>query len=135
MRTTVSRNIQADIAFRMEYMMKMRNVSQKEVAARSGLDAALICRYVNGKQAPNAENLVKISDALGVTPDMLLGIRTCIITCGECYWWERETCGRQGRCILLGLFPTEGWFCANAVTPEQYRERKAKLDEGMTVRA
>ena len=36
-----------------------------------------------------------------------------IIHCKDCKWWDKQDF-LQGRCALLGIRPTGGWFCANA---------------------
>ena len=37
-----------------------------------------------------------------------------IIRCGDCDWWTRHEGGLQGRCELMGMYPTKAWYCANA---------------------
>lgn len=37
-----------------------------------------------------------------------------IIHCKDCKWWDKQDLFLQGRCALLGIRPTGGWFCANA---------------------
>lgn len=36
-----------------------------------------------------------------------------IVHCKDCKWWDKQDF-LQGRCALLGIRPTGGWFCANA---------------------
>ena len=36
-----------------------------------------------------------------------------IVHCKDCKWWDKQDF-LQGRCALLGIHPTGGWFCANA---------------------
>lgn len=38
-----------------------------------------------------------------------------IVHCGECKWWTKQKNSGQGRCELLGIYPTGGWHCANGV--------------------
>jgi len=37
-----------------------------------------------------------------------------IIKCKDCKWWKKQKDSAQGRCRLLGIYPTGGWYCANA---------------------
>ena len=37
-----------------------------------------------------------------------------LITCKDCYWWTKQEDSLQGRCDLMGIYPTGGWYCGNA---------------------
>ena len=37
-----------------------------------------------------------------------------IITCKDCEWWEKQKDSAQGRCELMQMYPTGGWYCGNA---------------------
>jgi len=37
-----------------------------------------------------------------------------IILCRDCDWWTKQGDSPQGRCALLQIYPTGGWFCGNA---------------------
>lgn len=37
-----------------------------------------------------------------------------IIRCKDCDWWTKQDDSPQGRCALMGMYPTGGWFCGNA---------------------
>ena len=37
-----------------------------------------------------------------------------IIRCKDCDWWTKQEDSPQGRCALLQIYPTGGWFCGNA---------------------
>jgi len=37
-----------------------------------------------------------------------------IIRCKDCGWWTKQPDSAQGRCALLGMYPTGAWYCANA---------------------
>lgn len=39
-----------------------------------------------------------------------------IIRCGDCKWWTKQESSAQGRCVLLGNYPTATWFCANGIS-------------------
>lgn len=54
------------------YMMR-RGFTQKELAKRTGISEAMICRYIRGKVRPMKKNLGLIADALGVPQDELIG--------------------------------------------------------------
>ena len=36
-----------------------------------------------------------------------------VVTCGACQWWTKAEASCQGRCELMGLYPTSAWFCGN----------------------
>ena len=36
-----------------------------------------------------------------------------VIRCRDCGWWEKQADSLQGRCSLLGIYPTGSWYCAN----------------------
>lgn len=36
-----------------------------------------------------------------------------VARCKDCMWWEKSENSCQGRCELLGTYPTSGWYCAN----------------------
>lgn len=48
-------------------------MTQQELAERTGLTAAAISHYVNGKQCPHSSALILIADVLNVSIDYLLG--------------------------------------------------------------
>ena len=37
-----------------------------------------------------------------------------LIRCKDCRRWTKQEDSAQGRCELLGTYPTGGWYCANA---------------------
>lgn len=37
-----------------------------------------------------------------------------IVRCKDCDWWTKQENSSQGRCALLSIYPTGGWFCGNA---------------------
>ena len=37
-----------------------------------------------------------------------------IVRCEDCKWWTKQEASLQGRCALLGIYPTGRWYCANA---------------------
>ena len=37
-----------------------------------------------------------------------------IIRCKDCDWWAKQEESLQGKCTLLQIYPTGGWFCGNA---------------------
>lgn len=37
-----------------------------------------------------------------------------IIRCKDCEWWEKQKDSAQGRCDLMQMYPTGGWYCGNA---------------------
>ena len=37
-----------------------------------------------------------------------------IIRCKDCNCWTKQKDSLQGRCALMGTYPTGNWFCGNA---------------------
>ena len=37
-----------------------------------------------------------------------------IIRCKDCNFWTKQEDSLQGRCALMGTYPTGNWFCGNA---------------------
>ena len=118
-----------NLGTRIKVLCKIRDLNQTELANRTGIHVTDISRYINGrKNGISTEMLLRIADALETTPDVRLGIKSDRILCKNCYWWEKQSHSLQGRCSLWGIYPTGGWFCANAQTPEQYKSRKEECD-------
>lgn len=45
---------------------------------------------------------------------MLPSAQPDIIRCKDCDWWTKQEDSLQGRCALLQIYPTGGWFCGSA---------------------
>lgn len=41
-----------------------------------------------------------------------------VVRCKDCMWWEKQNDSLQGRCALLGSYPTGNWYCANGERKE-----------------
>lgn len=54
-------------------LRKQLNLSQKELAERTGITEATLSRYENNLREPKAEIITKISDVLECSTDYLLG--------------------------------------------------------------
>jgi transcriptional regulator with XRE-family HTH domain len=52
---------------------ELRDITQAQMGARSGIAAASISHFETGQRVPSLDSLVKIADALRVTTDALLG--------------------------------------------------------------
>ena len=64
----------------------------------------------NGKKPNLADYLVHENDNVDV------------VRCKDCEWWTKQKDSAQGKCELLGTYPTGGWYCANG-------KRKGKSNE------
>lgn len=53
--------------------LQKQNISQRELANRTGLTEVSIGRYCNGQRLPNVNTIVKIANELHVDADYLLG--------------------------------------------------------------
>lgn len=52
-----------------------------------------------------------------VTPNDIMRFPSAqpeIIRCKDCEWWEKQKDSAQGRCDLMQMYPTGGWYCGNA---------------------
>lgn len=57
-----------------------------------------------------------------------------VIRCRDCKWWEKEDKSLQGRCALLQMRPSSGWFCGNAQKKDGGKSRwksEAKEEEAL----
>ncbi len=61
------------ISDRMKSLAKLRGLSQKELAQRSGVTESAVSYYMNGTRAPQSAILSRIAVALSTTVDYLLG--------------------------------------------------------------
>jgi len=61
-------------AERLSEQMKKQNLSIRQLAERMDMTTTTIYRYANGQRVPRANEILKASDALGVTCDYLLGL-------------------------------------------------------------
>lgn len=54
-------------------LMKLKNLSQKDLASMSGVTEAAMSRYLAGVRQPRADKVANMATALGATSDALLG--------------------------------------------------------------
>lgn len=66
--------INQTIGDRLKYSLKIRNMKQKEFAEKIGVTEVTISRYINNERQPNADMIILICRALGVSSDWLLGM-------------------------------------------------------------
>ena len=57
----------------LRVLMKDNKLTDKELAAKSGINQASIKTYTSGKGSPTVANLIDLAECLEVTPDQLLG--------------------------------------------------------------
>lgn len=58
---------------RLRQAMFLKGVNQAELARRTGYTDGKISSWYNGRYKPNAEAIIKIANALGVSPNYLVG--------------------------------------------------------------
>ena len=58
----------------------------------------------------NVESMEEMVDRIKQLPSA----QPDIIRCKDCDWWTKQEDSPQGRCALLQMYPTGGWFCGNA---------------------
>lgn len=58
---------------RLASAMKQQNLTQKDLAQKSGVTESAISYYVKGERTPSGDVLVRLAQALNETTDYLLG--------------------------------------------------------------
>lgn len=64
-----------NVGTRLRKIIKERGLKQKWVAEKSGINEGNFQRILDNKQSPSAQSLAKISEALGVSTDWILGLK------------------------------------------------------------
>lgn len=65
-------------AQRITFLRMSKNLKKSELSRMIGVKQATLAKWENGKSLPNGESLIKIWEALMVSPDMvLLGFCAC----------------------------------------------------------
>lgn len=63
-----------EAAIRLKLIMDEKNLTQIQLANKSGVDQSHISRYLNGKYEPKSIQAQKMAEVLGVSPAWLMGI-------------------------------------------------------------
>lgn len=63
----------SDTAERLGLMIECLGISQKEFSKTTGVADSVICRVIKRQSTLNEKNLIKITDATGVSPSWILG--------------------------------------------------------------
>jgi transcriptional regulator with XRE-family HTH domain len=63
----------AEFENRLKKIREARGLSQADLAKKTGLQPAAVSHFETGNRSPSFDNLRKLSDALGVSVDYLLG--------------------------------------------------------------
>ena len=61
---------------RLTDLLRRRRMTQRDLAARTGLTEAAVSRYITGTREPRAITVAKIAKILDITPQELLGTIT-----------------------------------------------------------
>ena len=91
-----------------------RNITQKELAEKSGLTESSISRYFNGERSPVLKNAEKMASALGLRIAL---INTGVINITEsddvCEWKQTSTAKYKTSCgyKLEEYFDTNACYC------------------------
>ncbi len=59
---------------RLSQLIQEKNITQRELANKTGMTECTISRYCSGERTPHADNLRRIAKALDVSSDYLLGL-------------------------------------------------------------
>jgi transcriptional regulator with XRE-family HTH domain len=63
-----------EVGYRIKQLLDTRGLTQAQLSEKSGLPPATISHFITGLRTPGTSSLRKLSDALGVTVEYLLGI-------------------------------------------------------------
>jgi transcriptional regulator with XRE-family HTH domain len=64
-----------NIGTRIRKIISERGLKQNWVALTAGMSEGALQRVLDNKNAPNAHNLARLSEVLGVSTDYLLGLK------------------------------------------------------------
>lgn len=64
----------SDLLENLKVRIESSGMSYRELASKTGISAAAVCRYVNSKQIPNAYTVLAFANAFNCTPNDLYGI-------------------------------------------------------------
>lgn len=64
------------VVSRLLKAMSDKGYNQKQLAEATGLTESAICRYIQGNRTAREDALIKLSKALGVSVDWLLGVES-----------------------------------------------------------
>ena len=73
------------------------------------------------KKFPGLRERCEINEVLNSIP--AADVRP-VVLCKDCEWWEKQKDSAQGRCALMGMYPTGGWFCANGKKEETHDNQR-----------
>ena len=76
------------ISDRLKRVRHMARMSQNELAARSGVNRAMIARYEQGSRTPGVYSAIDMANALRLTVGQLLGVEQIPLNWEK--QWERE---------------------------------------------
>ena len=79
---------------RFETALKQSNLKASELSKRSGVSESFISNYRAGRSVPSSENLIKLSNALGVSTAWLIGLEDQAVGGIESKW-KRLTPGQR----------------------------------------
>ena len=63
-----------DFATKFRRLLNASGMSFRDIEKKTGISAATLCRYANGKFTPTVEKVKQIADALGVPPTSFVGV-------------------------------------------------------------
>ena len=66
-------NMKDNFSERLLYVMKLKNIRQRDIANGANVSKSLISQYISGKFKPKTDKLYKIAETLNVSPMWLAG--------------------------------------------------------------
>ena len=65
--------VKENFSERLLYVMKLKNIRQRDIANGANVSKSLISQYISGKFKPKTDKLYKIAETLNVSPMWLAG--------------------------------------------------------------
>ena len=62
------------------------------------------CQFLAKHQKTIVDSCTAYKDATNIVE---------VVRCKDCEWWTKQENSAQGRCSLLGIYPTGYWYCGN----------------------
>lgn len=117
---------------RLKWIRENRNLTQSELAEKSGFHPAAISHFETGNRLPSYENLIKLAVVLGTSTDHLCGlthIKKCFTQkeiggdepCQSQASIETIQCTPTGRPSPVSVQPGDGAYCQCPSCPVHYK--------------
>ena len=114
-----------------------QGISYRQFAEKVGLTLTTVHRYANSQRVPRATEIVKVSNALGVTCDYMIGLsddphktnnqlsaQSEIVRCKDCKYWREHKYAKETKryipfCGFNAIYTKSDDFCSRAERREE----------------